>query len=207
MKKTLIMTAIACSAAIASYANAHSGKWLVDGSGNGVKDGSGNCVISPNGAATEVCDPPPAPTPAPVAKPAPAPAPAPAPEPVKIEKAITLEGDALFATNSDALSAEGRQALTDFVNDFNSIPNLEVSSINVVGHADSRGNADYNQGLSERRAASVGNFLISQGINASLIQTSGRGESDPVASNDTAEGRAKNRRVELSLSGTSVTTQ
>jgi OOP family OmpA-OmpF porin len=74
-----------------------------------------------------------------------------------------------------------------------------------VGHADSRGDADYNQKLSERRAQSVADYMISQGIDASVIAVSGRGEANPVASNASREGRAKNRRVDASFSGEKIT--
>ncbi|HEY0635272.1 MAG TPA: OmpA family protein [Gammaproteobacteria bacterium] len=72
-------------------------------------------------------------------------------------------------------------------------------TIRVVGHTDSAGSDDYNQGLSERRAKAVGNYLIAQGVPESQITTEGRGESEPRASNNTAEGRTQNRRVEIYL--------
>jgi outer membrane protein OmpA-like peptidoglycan-associated protein len=69
--------------------------------------------------------------------------------------------------------------------------------MNIVGHTDSKGSDAYNQALSERRAASVREYLASQGLDGSKISTSGRGEADPVASNDTADGRQQNRRVHI----------
>nr|WP_067290503.1 OmpA family protein [Marinobacterium profundum] len=69
--------------------------------------------------------------------------------------------------------------------------------ITVVGHADSQGNAAYNQALSERRARTIATYLVSQGIDAYRIEVQGAGETQPVASNATAAGRAKNRRVEI----------
>ncbi|HEY0719759.1 MAG TPA: OmpA family protein [Gammaproteobacteria bacterium] len=72
-------------------------------------------------------------------------------------------------------------------------------TIRVVGHTDSAGSDDYNQGLSERRAKAVGNYLIAQGVPENQITTEGRGESEPRASNNTAEGRTQNRRVEIYL--------
>jgi outer membrane protein OmpA-like peptidoglycan-associated protein len=69
----------------------------------------------------------------------------------------------------------------------------------VGGHTDSTGELDFNQRLSEDRASSVGNFLISQGIVAPRIQMVGFGPRNPVASNETKEGRSSNRRVELKL--------
>lgn len=67
----------------------------------------------------------------------------------------------------------------------------------VVGHTDSKGSAAFNQALSERRAQAVVNWLVAEGVNADQLTAKGAGESQPVASNATAEGQAKNRRVEL----------
>lgn len=72
--------------------------------------------------------------------------------------------------------------------------------VNVVGHTDNTGSASHNQALSERRAASVGQFLISQGAAANRFNIRGVGFNQPVASNNTADGRAQNRRVEITLS-------
>ena len=189
---------------------------LLDGSGNFVSSSFEKCVIVSSGPlmseclpkVEEVAQPAPEPTPAPkvVALPAPAPEPKPAPEPVRVQKAVTMAGDALFETNSAELSAEGQTALDTFVSDLDATADLQISKINVIGHADSRGKDSYNQSLSERRAQTVGNYLLSKGIDSSLISTSGRGESEPIASNATAEGRAQNRRVEIGLSGTQIVT-
>lgn len=72
-------------------------------------------------------------------------------------------------------------------------------AIRVVGHTDSLGSDDYNQGLSERRAEAVGGYLVSKGVSSSQITTEGRGEKEPRASNDTVDGRTQNRRVEIYL--------
>lgn len=76
---------------------------------------------------------------------------------------------------------------------------FDKTVIRVAGHTDSTGSDSYNQTLSEQRASSVGQYLISQGIVAGRIQTSGYGERYPIASNDTEQGRQANRRVELEL--------
>ena len=73
--------------------------------------------------------------------------------------------------------------------------------LEVEGHADSRGTDDYNQNLSDRRAESVRNYLVSQNIQPTMITAKGFGESRPVASNDTAAGQQQNRRVEVIVSG------
>ena len=182
---------------------------LVDGNGQPVSSSYEDCVMVSSGKMFDKCRPEqiqevaaPAPEPEVIV-----PAPAPEPQPVRVEKAVSLSGDALFATNSAKLTTEGQAALDKFVADLSATENLQVSNINVVGHADSRGKNDYNQKLSERRANTVGEYLVSKGVVKSLINTSGRGESDPVASNSTSEGRAQNRRVDIGLSGIQVTEQ
>ncbi|MOA44531.1 Outer membrane porin F precursor [compost metagenome] len=74
-----------------------------------------------------------------------------------------------------------------------------VTSVKVIGHTDSQGSDAYNQALSERRASSVAEYLISQGLAPSKVTSQGRGESEPIADNETDAGRAQNRRVELHL--------
>ncbi|MNH40347.1 Outer membrane porin F precursor [compost metagenome] len=69
----------------------------------------------------------------------------------------------------------------------------------MVGHTDSVGSDAYNQALSERRASSVAEYLLSQGVAPNKITSEGKGESQPIADNETEEGRAKNRRVELHI--------
>ena len=77
--------------------------------------------------------------------------------------------------------------------------NAKVVAIVVVGHTDSVGAAEYNQGLSERRANAVRDYLADQGVEADKMTAIGRGEEEPIASNATPEGRAENRRVELKI--------
>jgi outer membrane protein OmpA-like peptidoglycan-associated protein len=69
--------------------------------------------------------------------------------------------------------------------------------IDVIGHTDSDGTEEYNQALSERRAQAVRDYMVSEGVDASIIDASGQGESNPIASNATKEGRAENRRVDI----------
>ena len=76
----------------------------------------------------------------------------------------------------------------------------QVAMVKIVGHTDSVGSDAFNQKLSEQRAASVVSFLLGQGVAADKLSSEGRGESEPVDSNDTDAGRAKNRRVEIHLS-------
>lgn len=147
-----------------------------------------------------------APAPAPVAAPAPAPAavapaPAPAPAPVAASK-VTYAADAFFDFDKSVLKPEGRAKLDDLVGKVKDI-NLEV--IIAVGHTDSVGSNAYNQRLSVRRAEAVKAYLVSKGIERNRIYTEGKGETQPVADNRTAEGRAKNRRVEIEVVGTRAT--
>jgi OOP family OmpA-OmpF porin len=104
----------------------------------------------------------------------------------------------MFATNSTELSADGKAALGPLIAVLQAHPE---SSVEVVGHTDSTGAAEYNMMVSKKRAASVAAYIEEQGIDASRITATGEGEENPVASNDTAEGRAMNRRVEATIPG------
>lgn len=106
---------------------------------------------------------------------------------------ITL-GDVLFATGSADLKSGSRQTLDKLTAFLQAYPKREVQ---IDGYTDNVGSADYNQGLSERRADSVGDALTRMGIARDRILTKGRGESSPVADNNTAGGRQQNRRVEV----------
>jgi outer membrane protein OmpA-like peptidoglycan-associated protein len=121
---------------------------------------------------------------------------APAPAPVSDVITLSDEDNVSFAVNSDELTPSATRKLTALMGQLN---NPGVASIKVVGYTDSQGADAYNQRLSERRARSVADFLITQGVSAGKVTSQGLGESEPVADNATAEGRAKNRRVELHL--------
>jgi OmpA-OmpF porin, OOP family len=142
--------------------------------------------------------PPPPPAAAPAAPPPAAAAPAPAPQPPAATK-VTYAADAFFDFDKSVLKPEGRAKLDDLVGKVKGI-NLEV--IIAVGHTDSVGTDAYNQRLSVRRAEAVKAYLVSKGIEKNRVYTEGKGEKQPVADNKTAEGRAKNRRVEIEVVGT-----
>ena len=143
-----------------------------------------------------VAAPAPAPAPAPAAA---APAPAPAPVPATVATKVTYAADAFFDFDKSVLKPEGKAKLDDLVGKIKDI-NLEV--IIAVGHTDSVGSDSYNQKLSVRRSESVKAYLVSKGIEKNRVYTEGKGEKQPVADNKTAEGRAKNRRVEIEVVGT-----
>ncbi|MEZ9447844.1 OmpA family protein [Vibrio splendidus] len=104
----------------------------------------------------------------------------------------------MFETNSTELSTDGKIALMPLVEVLKAHPQ---SSVDVVGHTDSTGAAEYNLMISKKRAAAVAAYIEEQGIEADRITASGEGEENPIASNDTAEGRAQNRRVDATIPG------
>ena len=139
-----------------------------------------------------VVEAPPAPAAAAPAKPA-APV-APAPTAVK----VTFETDTFFAFDKSVLQPAGKAKLEDLVS---KLQGTDIEVIVATGHTDSTGTDAYNQKLSMRRANAVKAFLVSKGLPAERVFTEGKGEKQPVASNKTAEGRAKNRRVEVEVVG------
>jgi OOP family OmpA-OmpF porin len=143
--------------------------------------------------------PAPAPAPAPVAPPKP-PAPPPAPVPVApVSEKVTFAADAFFDFDKSVLKPDAQAKLSDLVDKTKGV-NLEV--IIAVGHTDSVGKDAYNNKLSVARAEAVKNFLVSKGVEKNRVYTEGKGSKAPVADNKTAEGRSKNRRVEVEVVGT-----
>jgi outer membrane protein OmpA-like peptidoglycan-associated protein len=107
---------------------------------------------------------------------------------------INFKEKVLFAFNSADLGGNAQANLGKLVDVLNRYPN---TNIQVIGHTDSIGTAAYNQTLSERRANSVVSYLQSHNIASSRLSAKGMGQTDPIASNSTEEGRAQNRRVEF----------
>lgn len=105
--------------------------------------------------------------------------------------------DLNFASGSAVLTAESRTILDGVVSGIKGNP--AVKEITVTGYTDGQGAAAYNKSLSERRAKSVADYLRAQGLSGLTINAVGMGEDNPVATNDTPEGRAENRRVEIDL--------
>ncbi len=202
MKKSVIAVSVLSAALAACGTMSDAKPWgntLVDSNGNGVKAASG-CVIYGGGPAQGdscgvVDTPAPAPAPAPAPEPAPEPTPEPPTEPVY--ETVTISGKTLFAFDSAELSAEGRAELSRVASELGGL--YEVNEVIVTGHTDSLGSEAYNQGLSERRAATVKHYLIDKGVKN--VSSFGAGETQPVAPNDTRANRALNRRVDIRVDG------
>ena len=151
----------------------------------------------------------PAPAPAPSQAPAPAAAPAPAPAAAvvaapaaaaaPVSEKVTFAADAFFDFDKSVLKPEAKAKMDDLVAKTSAVA-LEV--IIAVGHTDATGTDAYNQKLSVRRSEAVKAYLVGKGVEKNRVYTEGKGEKQPVADNKTAEGRAKNRRVEIEVVGT-----
>jgi OmpA-OmpF porin, OOP family len=123
----------------------------------------------------------------------------PAAQPKVTQTKITLQADTLYDFDKATLKPEGKATLDKVAADLGKI-RLEV--IIAVGNTDSVGSDAYNQALGQRRAQSVKAYLISKGVDGGRIYTESKGKSNPVATNATAEGRAKNRRTDIEVVGT-----
>ena len=218
-KVAVLFASVALAAPIVAFAQAKTNDNWVAADGTVWKNGTNELCWRDAGwtpaTADPACDgaikPPPPPPPAPrvapppppppAAPPAPAPAPAPAPVPVPapVSEKVTFATDTFFDFDKSVLKPESQAKLSDLVEKTKAV-NLEV--IIAVGHTDAVGTDGYNQKLSIRRADAVKNFLVGKGIEKNRIYTEGKGEKQPVADNKTAEGRAKNRRVEVEVVGT-----
>lgn len=179
--------------------------YLVDQRGNAVKSGYGLCwhaATDPAKPYTVDCDPAPAaayvePKPQQLVAVA-----APTPEPVT--RRVTLDADTLFDFDKAVLRPEGRQALDDFLV---KIKDINPEMIMAVGHTDRIGSDGYNQRLSERRVASVKDYLVSKGIEPNRMNTEGKGETQPVTKAGECVGAnaiaclQPDRRVEIEVTG------
>jgi OOP family OmpA-OmpF porin len=151
----------------------------------------------PAAKAPVVYTPPPAePMPAPAVVEAP---PAPPAPPATVSEKVSFAAEALFDFDKAVVKPAGKSALDDLLS---KVQGMNTEVMITVGHTDSIGSNAYNEKLSLRRAAAVKDYLISKGVDASRIYTEGKGETQPVADNSTAEGRAKNRRVTVEVVGT-----
>jgi outer membrane protein OmpA-like peptidoglycan-associated protein len=116
---------------------------------------------------------------------------------------IANMGDVLFETGKYELKPEARERLAKVSGILLAYSNLRIA---IEGHTDSVGTDDYNQRLSEQRAESVRDYLVGQGVVAESVTARGLGKTQPIASNDSSDGRQRNRRVELVLSGDAIGT-
>jgi len=196
-----LITSIAAGVLFASSAIAVEGgvandSYVGDSSGQNVMDSSGDCVRTSSWKVEDMtveCGAEP---------------PAPeviveeevivVPPPVVMYEKTTMSTSALFDFDSDVLKEEGKVALHALGDDIKA-KSGKVVDIDIIGHTDSTGPEDYNQGLSERRAQAVADYIVAEGIDANIIDVSGEGESNPIASNDTREGRSENRRVDVNV--------
>ncbi|MCE8010258.1 MULTISPECIES: OmpA family protein [Halomonadaceae] len=109
---------------------------------------------------------------------------------------LNMPSSVTFGFDSSELTVQARNALNDVANVLTQYTDTRV---NIAGHTDSTGSVSYNQRLSERRAESVGNYLAQSGVARNRLYMTGYGPSQPIATNATEEGRAQNRRVEITL--------
>ena len=109
--------------------------------------------------------------------------------------AVTFASGLLFDFDSDIIRGEARTNLNALASNLNKYKERDLL---IVGHTDAVGGSDYNEDLSIRRAEAAARYLRNQGVNEN-IQTRGRGEYEPIASNDTEDGRSQNRRVEIAI--------
>lgn len=186
--------------------------YVSTGDGIAVKTGDGDCLLSGNYSEDNAVDACLGIEPTVEAEPEPEPE----PEPTKTRTVAskTIDGSALFGFDSDELSDEGIAAIQDIIREVTQYQG--VTEIEIIGHTDSTGSAEYNQALSERRAETVKNALGQAYPDVNIVElaetapdielvSKGMGESSPVADNATAEGRASNRRVEIMIKAKEVT--
>ena len=217
MKKTIhsaiftVVASLTAQSAMAHPVGQATPGYAADSRGMLVTDSSGNCVRTSSwtpAMATEACDAGLVPKKAAKPEPAPVkaePAPAPKPQPKPVVEKVSLKAGALFDVSKADLKPAGKSELDALAAKIKD-SNTQIEQITVTGHTDSAGSKQLNQGLSERRAEAVKVYLVSQGLDASRIDTKGAGDSQPVASNQTAAGRAQNRRVEIDIKAQRTTT-
>ncbi|MHB8744819.1 MAG: OmpA family protein [Sulfuricaulis sp.] len=126
------------------------------------------------------------------------------PETKPVVQKVSLKAGALFDVGKADLKPVGKSELDALVSNIKD-SNTQIEQVTVTGHTDSTGARDYNRKLSERRADAVKVYLVSRGLSGDSIVTKGAGDTQPIASNKTAAGRAKNRRVDIVINAQRTT--
>jgi outer membrane protein OmpA-like peptidoglycan-associated protein len=116
--------------------------------------------------------------------------------------AVTFPSGLLYDFDSDVVRADAAQNLRTLAASLDQYPNTDLL---IVGHTDAVGTSDYNQALSLRRATAAVNYLVAQGVAPSRLRAAGRGETEPIATNDTEAGRQSNRRIEIAIVANAAT--
>jgi OOP family OmpA-OmpF porin len=181
-----VLTSVVLAAGTAQAREAAPG-YVDDAGKNIIRSGSGDCVRTgswkPAKATIVGCDGVVLDAPVEIIKGAPS----------GVAVLINIPAAALFAFDKAVLTEEGKQAIEEYRKDVR--PELSKAyEVIVIGHTDSTGNAEYNLGLSKRRAEAVRDYLVDTGVRTERLRILGRGKNDPIASNDTNDGRALNRR-------------
>ena len=205
---TLCAMALAAGSA---YANVTPN--VEDASGKAVKDASGACVVT-SGRNLPECSPAKAPAPAAPSAPAqpsapasPAtPAPAARPAPASVRQAVVIQADALFDFDKSVVRPDGKKSIDEALA---KLKGVDLEMVIATGHTDSVGSDAYNQKLSERRAATVRDYLASQGVPKDKIETLGMGKTQPVPGVKCEQRNRKelieclqpHRRVEVEVKG------
>ena len=109
---------------------------------------------------------------------------------------VTFESGLLFGFDSTTIRPEARENLRNLAENLDKYPDTDLL---IVGHTDAVGDDSYNQDLSRRRARAAADYLVAQGVDRNRLRTDGRGELEPLASNDADSGRQQNRRVEVAI--------
>ncbi|MEA3410055.1 MAG: OmpA family protein [Pseudomonadota bacterium] len=190
----ILSSALTASGALYAQSRGDAPGYVTDSYGNIVRSGTGECVRSsdwtPEKATIVGCDGVTVDAQVEVFEGAPS----------GLVSAFVIPAAALFAFDSAELSEEGKTAIEDYRREVR--PELSAAFAGIIiGHTDSTGSADYNLDLSLRRAEAVRNYLVETGAPADKLRVVGRGVNDPIASNDTKEGQAQNRRVEIIVVG------
>ena len=190
----MLSCSVLAAAAVQAQSRDETPGYVTDRYGNIVRTGGGECLHTgswkPENATIVGCDGVVLETEVEMIKGAPS----------GIVATAVIPGAALFSFDSAELTDEGKQAIEDYRKEVRPEFSEAYAGI-IIGHTDNKGNPSYNLDLSKRRAQAVRDYLVSTGVAAEKLRVLGRGMEDPISSNDTEEGRAENRRVEVIVIG------